>query len=157
VASWRRTSWLTSSISCSILAREPKWRREEAAHTSSPKVIIGLSILGFFALLTIFGPYLAPFNPNKPRSRRTSRHRCTTFLATSLGQDIFSQTARRRPATMVVALVAGLVATMLSMIIAISAGYLGGFSDDGLSLLSNVFLACRASAPHRYRQLLTGE
>ncbi len=40
-----------------------------------------------------------------------------------------------------VALVAGLVATMLSMIIGVSAGYLGGVTDDGLSLLSNVFLA----------------
>ena len=42
---------------------------------------------------------------------------------------------------MVVALIAGLVATMLSIIIGVSAGYLGGYSDDGLSLLSNVFLA----------------
>ena len=30
---------------------------------------------------------------------------------------------------------------MLSMIIGISAGYIGGITDDGLSLLSNVFLA----------------
>jgi peptide/nickel transport system permease protein len=42
---------------------------------------------------------------------------------------------------MVVALVAGLVATILSVTIGVAAGYLGGFSDDGLSLLSNVFLA----------------
>jgi peptide/nickel transport system permease protein len=42
---------------------------------------------------------------------------------------------------MVVAGVAGLAATMLSILIGISAGYIGGFTDDGLSLMSNVFLA----------------
>ena len=30
----------------------------------SPKVIVGLSILAFFLLLMIFGPYLAPYDPN---------------------------------------------------------------------------------------------
>jgi peptide/nickel transport system permease protein len=44
-------------------------------------------------------------------------------------------------ATIVVALVAGLFATMLSMVVGVSAGYIGGFTDDGLSLMSNVFLA----------------
>jgi peptide/nickel transport system permease protein len=108
----------------------------------SPKVIIGLCILGFFGLLTIFGPYIAPFNPNNtsfaPNLTPSMHH---LFGTTSLGQDIFSQTLVGARATMVVALIAGLAATMLSMIIGISAGYLGGYSDDGLSLLSNVFLA----------------
>jgi peptide/nickel transport system permease protein len=108
----------------------------------SPKVIIGLVILSFFVLLMIFGPYLAPYSPDNtsfaPLLTPSSHH---WFGTTSLGQDIFSQTLVGARATMVVALIAGLVATMLSIVIGVSAGYLGGFSDDGLSLLSNVFLA----------------
>lgn len=108
----------------------------------SPKIILGLIILAFFGLLMIFGPYLAPYSPDNTSFAAlltpSSHH---WFGTTSLGQDIFSQTLVGARATMVVALVAGLVATMLSMIIGISAGYLGGYSDDGLSLLSNVFLA----------------
>jgi len=108
----------------------------------SPKVIIGLSILGFFLLLTIIGPYLAPFDPNNtsfaPNLTPSMHH---WFGTTSLGQDIFSQTLVGARATMIVALVAGLVATMLSIIVGVSAGYLGGYSDDGLTLVSNVFLA----------------
>ena len=42
---------------------------------------------------------------------------------------------------MVVGFVAGLAATMLSVVIGVAAGYLGGTADEGLSLLSNVFLA----------------
>lgn len=108
----------------------------------SPKVILGLSILGFFVLLMIVGPYLAPYSPDDtsfaPLLTPSMHH---WFGTTSLGQDIFSQTLVGARATMVVAGVAGLVATSLSVVIGISAGYLGGFTDDGLSMMSNVFLA----------------
>jgi peptide/nickel transport system permease protein len=108
----------------------------------SPKIILGLSIVGFFLLLTIFGPMLAPFSPDDTSfaaNLTPSMHHW--FGTTSLGQDIFSQTLVGARATMVVALVAGLVATVLSMVIGISAGYIGGYTDDGLTMMSNVFLA----------------
>ena len=108
----------------------------------SPKIILGLIILGFFVLLMIFGPYLAPYSPDNtsfaPLLTPSAHH---WFGTTSLGQDIFSQTLVGARATMVVAFVAGLVATLLSVIVGVSAGYLGGYSDDGLTLVSNVFLA----------------
>ncbi len=108
----------------------------------SPKVIVGLVILGFFIFLMIFGPYLAPYDPNNtnfaPLLTPSAHH---WFGTTSLGQDIFSQTLVGARATMVVALIAGLVATTLSIVIGVSAGYLGGYTDDGLTLMSNVFLA----------------
>ncbi len=108
----------------------------------SPKVLLGLAILAFFVVMTVIGPWLAPYNPSStafnPLLSPSSHHWLGT---TSLGQDIFSQLLVGARATMVVALVAGLVATALSMGIGIAAGYLGGVADDGLSLLSNVFLA----------------
>ena len=60
---------------------------------------------------------------------------------TQLGQDIFSQLLVGARATMVVAFVAGIVATFLSVTVGVAAGYLGGRADDGLTLLSNMFLA----------------
>jgi len=108
----------------------------------SPKVIVGLVITGFFALMTVFGPYLAPYDPNDtsfaPNLHPSVQH---WFGTTSLGQDILSQTLVGARATMVVAVVAGLVATMLSIVVGVSAGYIGGYTDDSLSMLSNVFLA----------------
>lgn len=108
----------------------------------SPKVILGLCIVGFFLLLTIIGPYLAPYSPDNtsfaPNLTPSAHH---WFGTTSLGQDIFSQTLVGARATIVVALISGLVATLLSMVVGIAAGYVGGFTDDGLSMLSNVFLA----------------
>ncbi len=108
----------------------------------SPKVILGLGILGFFIVLTVIGPWLAPYNPSSTAFTALLTPSAHHWLGTtSLGQDIFSQLLVGARATMVVALVAGLVATLLSMTIGISAGYLGGVPDDGLTLLSNVFLA----------------
>ena len=108
----------------------------------SPKVILGLIILGFFLILMIVGPYLAPFSPDNtsfaPLLSPSMHH---WFGTTSLGQDIFSQTLVGARATMIVALVAGLVATTLSIVVGVSAGYISGYTDDGLSLISNVFLA----------------
>ena len=108
----------------------------------SPKIVLGLAILGFFLFLTIFGPLLAPYSPdNTSFAANLTPNAHHWFGTTSLGQDIFSQTLVGARATIVVALVAGLVATMLSMVIGVSAGYIGGYADDGLTMLSNVFLA----------------
>ncbi len=108
----------------------------------SPKVVLGLGIVAFFVILTVVGPWLAPYNPSSTAFAALLGPSAHHWLGTtSLGQDIFSQLLVGARATMVVALVAGLVATVLSMVIGVAAGYFGGVPDDGLSLLSNVFLA----------------
>ena len=30
----------------------------------SPKVLLGLSIVGFFIIMTVIGPFLAPYDPS---------------------------------------------------------------------------------------------
>jgi peptide/nickel transport system permease protein len=108
----------------------------------SPKVLLGLFIVGFFLILMIIGPWIAPYNPSAtnflPNTAPSAAH---WFGTTSLGQDIFSQLLVGARASMVVALIAGLVATLLSVTVGVAAGYLGGPADDGLTMLSNVFLA----------------
>ena len=42
--------------------------------------------------------------------------------------------------SLIIAVVAGLGATILSVIVGVSAAYLGGFADDGLSMLTDIFL-----------------
>jgi peptide/nickel transport system permease protein len=45
---------------------------------------------------------------------------------------------------MVVAVIAGVTATFLSILIGVTAGYLGGLADDLLSMLANIFLVMPA-------------
>ena len=59
---------------------------------------------------------------------------------TSLGQDIWAQLVYGTRQSLVIALVAGLFATVLSVLVGVSAAYLGGIADDVLSMITNVFL-----------------
>ncbi|MBO0775959.1 MAG: ABC transporter permease, partial [Actinobacteria bacterium] len=59
-------------------------------------------------------------------------------------QDVFSQLLAGGRSTVLVAFVAGVVATALSVLIGVTAGYAGGRSDDLLSMLANFFLVMPA-------------
>ncbi len=108
----------------------------------SPKALTGLIIIAVFALLTLIGPWIAPWAPNYNAFAPNLHPSATHWLGTSnLGADIFSQLLNGARATMVVGFIAGLVATLLAVIVGIAAGYIGGGTDEGLSLAANVFLA----------------
>jgi peptide/nickel transport system permease protein len=107
------------------------------------KAKVGALILGTFILLAIIGPWIAPYDPSAtipsqaiPRGP-TSSHLLGT---TASGQDVLSQLLVGIRSTVVLGLLTGLIATVLSVVVGVTAGFLGGYADDGLSLLANVFL-----------------
>jgi peptide/nickel transport system permease protein len=110
------------------------------------KAKIGIAILGFFILVAIFGPALAPYNPNATSTQAVPEapniHHL--FGTDSSGGDILSQMLTGTRSTVIVGLVTGIIATTLSVLVGIAAGYLGGYADEGLSLFSNVVLVLPA-------------
>ena len=134
----------------------------------NPKVITGLVILGLFALVAIFGHFLEPYSPNRTDTQNWVQHVLvpgtggdTGFPAsyyplpfgpsaahwlgtTAFAQDVFSQLLASTFATMFVGLIAAAIATVLSILFGVTAGYIGGGTDEGLSLVANVFLAIPA-------------
>jgi len=113
----------------------------------SPKIIAGLAMLAFFVLLSIIGPLVAPYSPdqifaNSPVPLPPSgAHWLGT---TNLQQDVFSQVLVGGGDMLLVSLIAGVIATALSVVIGVTAGYLGGLADDLLSMLANIFLVMPA-------------
>jgi peptide/nickel transport system permease protein len=114
----------------------------------SPKVLTGLCLSVAFAILAIVGPYLAPYDPNANASTTvgiaqppSAAHLLGT---TQTQQDVLSQLLVGGRSTILVSLVAGVVATVLAVLFGVAAGYLGGWSDDLLSMLANVFLVLPA-------------
>ncbi len=94
-------------------------------------------------------PWIAPYNPARelrpPRpASRSRRPRAHWLGTTQLQQDVFSQLLAGGRSTVLVAFVAGLVATVLSVVIGVTAGYIGGLADDLLSMLANIFLVLPA-------------
>jgi peptide/nickel transport system permease protein len=59
---------------------------------------------------------------------------------TSFGQDVFSQLMAGTRESMMVAMLVGLFSTVISVVIGISAAYIGGIFDDALSLFTDVVL-----------------
>jgi peptide/nickel transport system permease protein len=114
----------------------------------SPKILIGLGTLIVFIVIAVIGPWIAPYDPsasvtttNGVPQPPSAAHWLGT---TQVQQDVFSQLLAGGRSTLLVAFLAGIVATILSVLLGVSAGYLGGLSDDLLSMLANFFLVLPA-------------
>jgi peptide/nickel transport system permease protein len=110
------------------------------------KAKVGLGILSFFLLITIIGPEFAPYDPNATTLQTsalapTSQHLLGT---TATGQDVLSQLLDGIRATVVLGLATGVIATVLAIAIGVTAGFVGGVTDEILGLLTNVFLVLPA-------------
>src|SRR5499427_3944309 len=123
-------------------------RRQRALRLPrSPKIIAGLALLVFFVLLASIGPLVAPYSPDNVFADSpvplppSGAHWLGT---TQAQQDVFSQMLVGGGDMLLVSLVAGVIATALSVVIGITAGYLGGLADDLLSMLANIFLVMPA-------------
>ncbi|HEY6469979.1 MAG TPA: ABC transporter permease [Candidatus Dormibacteraeota bacterium] len=155
----------TPTIAESTPAMGPTTRGARAIRLPrSPKVIAGVVILIVFALVAIIGGWIAPYSPNLtneswvqhvlvagtgpgthipadyyplPLPPSPSHWLGTTVFA----QDVWSQLLVSTQATVAVGLLAAAMSTVLSIIVGVTAGYLGGGADEGLSLVGNVFLA----------------
>ena len=109
------------------------------------KALTGLAILGVFVLLAIIGPWIAPYDPSGFSADRLQSPSWHHWFGTDhLGQDILSQVLVGTRGVMIVGMAAGIIATMLSVVVGVTAGYLGGFGDEVLSLVSNIFLVIPA-------------
>src|SRR5207248_1704984 len=72
-----------------------------------------------------------------PMSPPSSQHLLGT---TALGQDVFSQLVWGTRPSLLIGFVAGLVATVISVLVGVTAAYRGGTTDLVLSLVTDVFL-----------------
>ncbi len=115
----------------------------------SPKMIAGLAMLAAFLILGIVGPIVAPYNPSASTSTTNGVPQPPSAAhwlgTTQTQQDVFSQLLTGGRSTILVAFLAGIVATVLSVVVGVSAGYLRGrWADDFLSMLANFFLVMPA-------------
>ena len=125
-----------------MIARKRGWLRRLPG-----KAKVGAAILAVF-LLSRSSARRSPrlTRPRPPPVRRSRSAPNVTHLlgTTATGQDVLSQLLVGTRSTVVLGLLTGLIATILSVVIGMSAGFLGGASDEGLSLLANVFLVLPA-------------
>jgi peptide/nickel transport system permease protein len=121
----------------------PRGKRFEALHFAfhNTKLIIGLTVVLFFLVLAIVGPWLTngdPFAFGYPLGEPPS----TAYWlgTTSSGQDVFAQFVYGLRSSFIVGAIAACVAASIGMSIGFVGGYLGGVIDDLLSMLTNIVL-----------------
>ena len=111
----------------------------------SRKALVGLGLLVVFSVMAVVPGLLAPDNPSAeiflPGQSPSLGH---IFGTTSYGQDILSQFIWGARTSLVIAVAAGLLGTILSVLIGVTAAYIGGFTDGALSLIIDVFLVVPA-------------
>jgi peptide/nickel transport system permease protein len=115
-----------------------QWRRLPA------KAKVGAILLGLFVLAGIIGPFVSPYDPSyqspDPNLALHAPYAAHLLGTTESGQDVLSQLLMGIRLTLELAFLVGIVATALSVIVGVTAAFLGGLWDDLLSLASNVFL-----------------
>ncbi|WP_051939536.1 ABC transporter permease [Phaeacidiphilus oryzae] len=110
------------------------------------KAMTGAVILFLFTVVALFPQlFTSVRHPDElsfpPKLGPSTAHLLGT---TGLGQDIYSQLVYGTRQSLEIAVIAGFFATVLSVLIGVSAAYLGGVSDDLLSMLTNVVLVIPA-------------
>ena len=109
---------------------------------------VGAILLGIFALAAIIGPLVTPYDPSfqnpSPSLSLQAPGAAHLLGTTQSGQDVLSQLLVGIRLTLELALIVGVVATVLAVIIGVTAAFLGGAWDELLSLLTNVVLVIPA-------------
>jgi len=118
-----------------------RWRDVWRAISRNKKALAGVLLLLVFVVLAIFPGQIAPDDPTAqiytPALSPSWHHLLGT---TGRGEDVFSQLVWGTRLSLVIALAVGALATALSVLIGVSAAYLGGVADGILSLITDVIL-----------------
>lgn len=132
-------------------APEKKARRESSrssalgqlagALVSNRKALAGAVLLGAFTIVALLPGLIAPYDPHSLAfGQILGPSRAHLLGTTGNGQDIFSQLVWSTRQSLLLAIVAGLIATIVSVLVGVSAAYLGGVWDHVLNLFTDVFL-----------------
>jgi len=105
------------------------------------KARIGIIILLFFTLVGLFAPKLAPYSTTRTTGRPQDAPSAAHFMGTTRqGQDVLSQMIYGAQTTLLVGFLTGTNIMIIAVLMGLTAGYAGGWLDEILSLITNIFL-----------------
>lgn len=105
------------------------------------KAVAGLVIILLFVLSALLAPVIFPEDPSRILDGGATPPNGEHLLGTTAkGQDVLALTLWGSRASLFVGFTAGLLATLVAVLIGLAGAYFGGVLDDLLSLATNVFL-----------------
>jgi peptide/nickel transport system permease protein len=108
---------------------------------SDRKARVGLLLLAALILMSLLAPLAAPYSPTRSDFGRSLSPSGSHLLGTTgAGQDVLSQLLYGGRVTLVVALAAGALATLVAVVVGLIGGYLQGLADEVLGFVTNLAL-----------------
>jgi peptide/nickel transport system permease protein len=135
----------------SLAPNEPSvWKRVRQSMLKAGWPIIGVFILAVMTFLALFGPSIAPKDPNRqslierlmpPLTANEDGVIEYTLGTDGMGRDLLSRVIYGARISLLVGFTAMLIGGVLGTMLGIIAGYFGGFIDDFIMRLADIQLA----------------
>ena len=130
----------TAPASTISLATQQGRKRRRILPSTSPKFIVGVILVLAIVLFAIIAPIFSQ-NPRSTANPALEPPSAEHWLGTTkLGNDMFAQLAIGAQGSLLIGVTAGAIAIVLSLLFGVLAGYLGGWREDGLALITNVMI-----------------
>ena len=132
-----------SAVDVAVTPRVRRRRRTLTRLRRRPMAVAGMTVATLFVLVAIFAPLIAPYDPADTNFDAVLQHPSSAHImgTDDLGRDVFSRVVYGARAS----LEAGVLATLLALVIAVPlglmAGYYRGWWDPVISRVSDVMLA----------------
>ena len=132
-----------SAVDVAVTPRVRRRRRTLTRLRRRPMAVAGMTVATLFVLVAMFAPLIAPYDPADTNFDAVLQHPSSAHImgTDDLGRDVFSRVVYGARAS----LEAGVLATLLALVIAVPlglmAGYYRGWWDPVISRVSDVMLA----------------
>ncbi len=122
-------------------ARGRSLMRTVRALTRNKKAVVGLAMILVFVALALLAPVIFPDDPSRIGSGGATPPSAEHLLGTTAkGQDVLALTLWGSRSSLFVGFTAGILATVIAVLVGLASAYFGRGVDHTLSLLTNVFL-----------------
>lgn len=133
-----------SSVALPLAAApDPRRRRTWLALRSQRLAMVGMIIVGFFLILAVLGPHIAPYDPLKQaiRERFAPPSHAHLLGQDEFGRDILSRLLNGAWISCEVGVISVALSGICGVLIGLVAGYWGGWLDTALALAMDVLYA----------------
>jgi peptide/nickel transport system permease protein len=115
-------------------AAPPAWRR--------PLALMGLAVIVAWAVIAIFAPLIAPYNPLAQQFPILAPPSAAHWFGTDeLGRDVFSRVLYGARITLPLGVILVAAAMIIGSVLGAVAGYFGGWTDNALMRLADLVFA----------------
>jgi peptide/nickel transport system permease protein len=108
---------------------------------SNPSAPIGLAIIGFFVVIAVLAPYIAPYGEHERAGQPYEPPSSAHWLGTDdVGEDMLTLMMYGAQVSLIVGFAAAAVTMLIGGAVGIFAGYFGGKTDTALMRITDYFL-----------------